>query len=111
MTGIFIILRNIGIKVENITTSYRIFRYFVNFFICLPYLIFTIFLLVLSLNIRGYVPESHRIIYFENLSNLSNEGEIFDKNDNIKGKNQIVKFRFYPNNYPRFNNVCFRFSI
>mmetsp|Transcript_123836 Transcript_123836/g.185076 ORF Transcript_123836/g.185076 Transcript_123836/m.185076 type:complete len:149 (-) Transcript_123836:659-1105(-) len=48
-----------------------------------PLLIITFFILILSLNLRGYVDADHEIIYYPSISKYSLEGALFDKNSNM----------------------------
>jgi anoctamin-10 len=60
----------------------QIMRYTENLLILIPILGLTFFILVLSLNLRGYVDPDHDLLFYPSIYYFSEEGKIFDKNTN-----------------------------
>ena len=58
----------------------RYFRYLISALMSLPILFLTFIILMLSLNLRGFVIPEHTTIYVKSFSDLANSGAIFDKN-------------------------------
>lgn len=61
-------------------TKKRLIRYLISALRLFPYLLLTFFVLICSLNIRGFVYPEHKFIYISSLSSLAEKNGIFDKN-------------------------------
>ena len=57
----------------------RLFKYLISALLSLPILFATFVVLMLSLNLRGFVIPEHTHIYFKPFSDLAQPGQIFDK--------------------------------
>lgn len=71
-----------GLTEQFYPTYKRFAKYLFSFVVTLPILSLTFFVLVISLNLRGFVDPKHSGIYLETFSKLSWEGGIFDKKSN-----------------------------
>lgn len=68
------------------TTSQRLTRYVQSLFICLPFFIVVVFVVVCFLNLTGVV-DAHThggLFHIEVLSDLTLEGRLFDLNSNMQ---------------------------
>lgn len=69
-----------GLKENYYPTMKRIPRYIISAILSIPILVVTFIVLMLSLNLRGFVIPEYRHIYVKFFSDLAQPGEIFDKN-------------------------------
>lgn len=68
-----------GLNEKYYPTYKRFFRYLISALISLPILFLTFVVLMLSLNMRGFVIPEHETIFVKSLSDLAGPGQIFDK--------------------------------
>ena len=79
-----------GLLEEHYPTSKRLIKYLLSFLVTLPILVLTVFALIFSLNLRGYVTPNHQSLYYSLFSNLSEKGKTFDKNSNASYATTLI---------------------
>lgn len=67
---------------ETIGIPLKIFFYVRSWLILLPLVIVTLFFMIFSLNARGFIDPSHKLLYWEGVSSMASAGGIFDANSN-----------------------------
>lgn len=67
---------------REIQKKYKIKAYLLSFLCHSPFLLVSLFILVSSLNIRGYMNPNHKLLFCPFLYSFSEPDGIFDKNTN-----------------------------
>lgn len=83
--GVYMINPITGRVEPMFTATQRLVRYVQSIFICLPFFLFVVFVVIIFLNLTGVV-DAHThggLFHIETLANLTLEGAIFDVNTNM----------------------------